>query len=69
MGLAAGPAAHRAEGYGNGNRDARSRKPRVMIILAAILSALIGVVATGAAMLDYKPTQQHVEVEITSRAP
>ena len=69
MGLSAGPVAHRPESYGNGNRDARSRKPRAMIISAAILSAVIGLIATGAAMLDYKPTQQHVEVEITPRTP
>ena len=67
MGLSAGRVECRAENYGN--RDARSGKPRAMIISAAILSALIGVVATGVAMLDYKPAQQHVEVEITPRTP
>jgi len=64
MGLSASAVEHRAENYGNGNRDARSRKPLMMIISGAVASVVIGVIATGAAVLNYQPTRQHVEVEL-----
>ena len=64
MGLSAGPVEGRAGSYANGNEDVRSRKPRVMIISAAIAGVVIGIIATGAATLNYQPTQQHVEVEL-----
>jgi len=70
MGLSASPVERRAENYANGNRDARSRKPLVMVISAVVASVvLIGVIATGAAVLNNQPAQQHFEVEITPRAP
>jgi len=70
MGLSAGPAEHRAEKYGNGNRDARSHKRLVMIMSAGLASVVMaGVIATGAAMLNYEPTRQHVEIEIAPRTP
>ena len=70
MGLSAGPVEYRAGDYGDGERDARRRKPLGMIISAGIAAIVIGVIATGAAMLQYEPTRQHVEIEITSvRAP
>jgi hypothetical protein len=69
MGLSAGPVKHRAENYGDGNRHIRSRKP-LMIISAAIVSVVIGIIATaGGAMLNYQPTRQHVEIEIAPRTP
>ena len=70
MGLSASPVQRQAENYANGNRDARSRKTPAMVISAVIASVvLVGVIATGAAVLNYQPAQQHVEVEITPRAP
>ena len=70
MGLSAGPVEHRAENYGDGNRHIRSRKPLIMIISAAIVSVVIGIIATaGGAMLNYQPTRQHVEIEIAPRTP
>ena len=70
MGLSAGPVKYRAGDDGDGDRHARSRKPLVMIISAGMAAIVIGAVATGAAMLQYEPTRQHVEIEITSvRAP
>ena len=69
MGLSAGPVEHRAENYGDGNRHIRSRK-LMMIISAAIVSVVIGIIATaGGAMLNYEPTRQHVEIEIAPRTP
>ena len=69
MGLSAGPVEHRAENYGDGNRHIRSRK-LMMIISAAIVSVVIGIIATaGGAMLNYQPTRQHVETEIAPRTP
>jgi len=69
MGLSAGPVEHRAENYGDGNRHIRSRK-LMMIISAAIVSVVIGIIATaGGAMLNYQPTRQHVEIEIAPRTP
>ena len=39
---------------------------KVLIISAAVASVVIGgAIVAGAAMLQYKPVQQHVEVEIT----
>jgi hypothetical protein len=39
---------------------------RALIISASIASVVIGgCILTGAAVLQYKPAQQHVEVEIT----
>ena len=64
MGLSAGPVERRVEDYANGKRGSRSRKPPTMIISAAI-AVVIGIIATGAAMLNEQPTRQHVEVEIT----
>jgi len=41
-----------------------------MIISAAIVSVVIGIIATaGGAMLNYQPTRQHVEIEIAPRTP
>jgi len=69
MGLSAGPVEHRAENYGDGNRHIRSRK-LMMIISAAIVSVVIGIIATaGGAMLNYEPTRQHAEIEIAPRTP
>ena len=69
MGLSAGPVEHRAENYGDGNRHIRSRK-LMMIISAAIVSVVIGIIATaGGAMVNYEPTRQHVEIEIAPRTP
>ena len=69
MGLSAGPVEHRAENYGDGNRHIRSRK-LMMIISAAIVSVVIGIIATaGGAMLNYQPTRQHVEIEIAPGTP
>jgi len=66
MGLSAGPVECRAENYANGNRDASSRKPLMLVISAAIASvAVAGVIVAGAAVLNYKPVQQHVEVDMT----
>ena len=64
MGLSTGPVERRAEDYANGNRDTRSRKPLMMITSAAIAGIVIGIIATGAATLNYQPTPQHVEVEL-----
>ena len=66
MGLSASPVERRAENYANGNREPRSRKPLILIISGAIASIVIGIViVAGAAVLNDKPVQQHVEVEIT----
>ena len=65
MGLAASPVEHRAENYGDGNRDARSRKRLVMVMSAAAASVvMVGVIVAGAAMFNYEPTRQHVEVQL-----
>jgi hypothetical protein len=70
MGLSAGPAERRAENYADGNRNTRSRKPLIIIVSAAAASVVIfGVIATSAATLNYEPTRQHVEFEITPRTP
>ena len=46
--------------------NARTRKPLTLIVSAAVASVVIGtVIMAGAAMLNYKPVQQHVEFEIT----
>jgi hypothetical protein len=66
MGLSAGPVERRAENYANGNGDAINRKPLVLFISAAIASvAGAGFIVAGAAVLNYKPVQQHVEIDIT----
>ncbi|MBV9015196.1 MAG: hypothetical protein JO058_06025 [Alphaproteobacteria bacterium] len=68
MGLSAGPAERRAGNYANAKRDTRSRKP-LMLISAAIASVVVGgAVMAGAAVLNYKPVQQHIEMEITPPA-
>jgi putative exporter of polyketide antibiotics len=60
----------RAENHASGSHGASRRKPLVLIISAAIASvAVAGFIAASAAMLQYKPIQQHVEVEITPRGP
>ena len=56
----------RAGNKANGKHDARRRKPLMLIASAAVASVVIGtVIVAGAAMLNYKPVQQHVEFEIT----
>ena len=66
MGRSVGSVEGRAENYANGNRANGSRKPLMLIISGAIASVVIGIViVAGAAVLNYKPVQQHVEVEIT----
>ncbi|MBV9015814.1 MAG: hypothetical protein JO213_11030 [Alphaproteobacteria bacterium] len=67
MGLSAGPAERRAGNYANAKRDIRSRKPLMLIIAAAIASVVVGG-AVMAAVLNYKPVQQHIEMEITPPA-
>jgi hypothetical protein len=39
--------------------------------MSAVFASVVvlGVIATGAAILDYQPAKQHVEIEITPRAP
>ena len=69
MGLSAGPAKHRAEGYGNRSRDARGRKALIMVISGGMATVVIGAIAAGLAMLDFEPAQQHVELEISPRTP
>ena len=70
MGLSAGPVERRSENDVDGNRNTRSRKPQIIIVSAAVGTVVIfGVIATSAAMFNYQPTRQHVEVEITPRAP
>jgi hypothetical protein len=55
----------RAENLANGKNDASRRKPMKLIASAAAVSVLIGtVIVAGAAVLNYKPVQQHVEFEI-----
>jgi len=42
---------------------------KMVIISASIASVLIGgCILAGAAMLQYRPTQQHVEVQITKQS-
>ena len=54
----------RAESNADGNVS--RRKPLMLIISSAVASVVIAsVVVAGAAMLNYKPVPQHVEVEIT----
>ena len=66
MGLSAGPVEGRAENYANGNRANGSRKPLMLIISVGFASLVVaGVIVAGAAVLNYEPVQQHVEVEIT----
>ena len=56
----------RAENKANGKHDARTRRPLMLIVSAAVASVVIGtVIVAGAAMLNYKPVQEHVEFEIT----
>ena len=63
MGLSAGAIDSRAGDRANGN--ATKRKP-LMIISAAVASVVIGsAILAGAAVLNYKPVQQHVEIDIT----
>ena len=64
MGLSASAIDRRAENYANSKPNSSSRKPLMLILSAAIASVVIGTVVAGAAMLQYKPTQQHVEIEI-----
>jgi len=65
MGLSASAMDRRAKNYANGKHDASRRKPLMLIISAAVASLVLGtVIVAGAAMLQYKPTQQHVEVEL-----
>jgi hypothetical protein len=64
MGLSAGPVERRAENYANGH-DGSRRKPLMPIISVAIASVVIGtVIVAGAAILQYQPIQQHVELEL-----
>jgi hypothetical protein len=63
MGLSASAMDRRAEKIANGKHDARTRKPLMLIVSAAVASVVIGV--AGAAVLNYQPVQQHVEFEIT----
>ena len=64
MGLSAGPVERRAEHYAN-SRDGSRRKPLMPIISVAIASVVIGtVIVAGAAILQYQPIQQHVELEL-----
>ena len=64
MGLSASPVERRAESYADGNVG--RRKPLMLIISSAVASVVIAcIVVAGAAMLNYQPVQQHVEVEIT----
>lgn len=43
---------------------------KALIISAAIASVVIGsIIVAGAAMLNYQPAQQHIQVEITPRTP
>jgi len=66
MVLSAGPVEGRAENYASGNHDASRRKPLILIISAAVASVVIAsVIVASAAVLNYKPVPQHVEVEIT----
>jgi hypothetical protein len=65
MSLFASPVERRAENYANGNHNASRRKPLMLIISAAVASVAIGtVILAGAAILQYQPTRQHVEVEL-----
>jgi len=43
---------------------------RKMVIISAIIAGVLigGCILAGAAMLQYKPTQQHVEVQITKQS-
>jgi hypothetical protein len=42
---------------------------RALIITVSIVSVFVGgCILAGAAMLQYKPTQQHVEVRITKQS-
>ena len=66
MGLSASAMDRRAGNKANGKHDARTRKPLTLIVSAAVASVVIGtVIMAGAAMLNYKPVQQHDEFEIT----
>ena len=63
MGLSAGS-------LDKGNSNTHKRKRPMMIISAAIACiAMIGVVLGGAAALNFEPTTQHVQFEITPRSP
>lgn len=65
MGLSVSSIDRRAGNYANSKPDSSRRKPLMLILSAAIASVVIGIViVAGAAMLQYKPTQQHVEIEI-----
>jgi len=66
MGLSASPVEGRAASYANGKRDAGSRKPLILIISAVVAIVVIaGAIVGGTAVLNYKPVQQHVEIDIT----
>ena len=43
---------------------------RKMVIISAIIASVLigGCILAGAAMLQYRPTQQHVEVQITKQS-
>ena len=65
MGLSASPAERGGENYANGNHAPSRRKPLMLIISAAVASLAIGtVIMAGGPILQYRPTQQHVELEI-----
>ena len=65
MGLSASAMDRRAGNKANGKHDARTRKPLMLIVSAAVASVVIGtVIVAGAAMLNYKPVHQHVVFEI-----
>ena len=62
VGLSAGAMDRRA----NGNHEASRRRPPMLIVAAAVASLVIAtVIVAGAAVLNYKPVQQHVEIEVT----
>ena len=66
MGLSASAMDRRAENNANGNHDASRRKPLMLIVSAGVANLVIAsIIVAGAAVLNYKPVQQHVEFEIT----
>jgi len=66
MGLSASAMDRRAENSASGKHEAIRRKPLMLIVSAVGASVVIGtVIMASAAVLNYKPVQQHVEVEIT----